>query len=219
MLSSAVLIAQATSVSGHWEGSFAGPTGKLAVQVDLTRSAQGELTGTLSTPQVQWLPLTQLILEADRVSFEIPASGGARFEGVVSADGQSMSGEFINAAGAAPATLVRTGDARAQARLKSAAVGKAFEGVWNGVLDVEGQRKRIVLKLANHADGSSIASIVSVDDGGLEVPVEVAQTGSSLTVAIKLTGASIAVSLDAAGTELTGTYTERQFQFPIAFRR
>jgi hypothetical protein len=71
----------------------------------------------------------------------------------------------------------------------------------------------------NQAVNSALASVVSVDDGGIELPVEVVQKGNRLEVAIKTTGASFAVTLDSSAGVLSGTYTERQFEFPISFRR
>ena len=94
-----------------------------------------------------------------------------------------------------------------------------MEGRWSGVLDVAGHQKRVTLKIADQADNSALASVVSVDDGGIELPVEVVQRGNRLEVAIKTTGASFAVTLDSSAGELSGTYTERQFEFPIPFRR
>jgi hypothetical protein len=115
--------------------------------------------------------------------------------------------------------LTRTGDAKVPGAIKSAAVGKEMEGQWSGVLSVEGLQKRVTLKIANQADNSALASVISVDDGGIELPVEVVQKGSRLEVSIRATGAGFAVTLDSAAGELSGTYTERQLTFPISFRR
>jgi hypothetical protein len=205
--------------SGHWEGSFTAGAGPVAVQLDLTVNSEGAVAGTISTAMVSGLPLTKLAMSGDTLTFDVPGNDGARFAGVLSADGKSIIGEFSTAAGSAPSTLVRTGDAKTQAAIRSAAVAKEMEGRWSGVLNVEGQQKRLTLTIANQADNSALATLVSVDDGGIEVPVVVVQNGKRLEVAIKTTGASFAVTLDSSAGELSGTYTERQFTFPIAFRR
>jgi hypothetical protein len=133
-------------------------------------------------------------------------------------DDKSIAGEFVNPAGTAPSVLTRTGDAQITAPLKSAAIGRELEGSWNGVLEVEGRKKRLVLKMVNQTDGTSIGTIISVDDGSIELPVTLVQNGRSLTVAVKLNGGVYAASLRDAG-ELAGTYTESGMQFPLTFRR
>jgi hypothetical protein len=203
--------------AGHWEGSFTGPNGEVAVQVDLSANAEGALVGMLATSEVQGVPLSHVAFEGRLVRFEIP-SAGARFSGTLADDDKSIAGEFVNPAGAAPSVLIRTGDARIAAPLKSPTVGRELEGSWNGVLEVEGRSKRLVLKMINQPDGTSIGTIISLDDGSIELPVTLVQNGRGLTVGIKLNGGVYVANLTDAN-ELAGTYTESGIQFPLTFRR
>jgi hypothetical protein len=216
-LSPGLLAAQQGAPAGHWEGSFVGPAGEVAVQVDLYVNAEGGLVGMLATGEVQGLPLSHVAVEGRAVRFEIPTAA-ARFSGTLGADDKSITGEFVNPAGAAPTVLTRTGDARIAAAIRSAAVGPELEGRWNGTLEVEGRAKRLVLKMTNQPDGTSIGTIVSVDDGSIELPVALVQNGSSLRVELKLNGGVFAATL-AGANELAGTYPERGAQFPLTFRR
>ena len=211
------LAAQPGGPAGHWEGSFSGPNGPVAVQVDLSVNTQGTLVGMLATGEVQGVPLSQVALEGRVVRFDIP-SASARFSGTLADDNQSIAGEFINQAGAAPSVLTRTGDARVAAPLKSAHVGSELEGNWTGILEVEGRKKQLVLKMINQPDGTSVGTIVSVDDGSLELPVTVVQTGRTLRVEVKLNGGVYVSSLTDAN-ELAGTYTEKGIAFPLTFHR
>ena len=213
-----LLAAQAAPPSGHWEGSFSGPTGEVSVQLDLAVNAAGALVGTISTGEVRGLPVSHLTAEGRVVRFEIP-SAGARFSGTLAADDRSITGEFVNGAGAAPTVLTRTGDAQLAAGIKSPAIGRELEGTWNGILEVEGRRKRLVLRMNNQPDGTSSGVIVSVDDGDIELPVALTQQGNAVTVEIRMNGGRFAATLNAAGTELAGTYTERTVQFPLTFTR
>ena len=217
LLSPGVLAAQQGAPAGHWEGSFAGPSGEVSVQVDLSANADGTLVGMLAAGEVQGVPLSHVAIEGRVVRFEIP-SAGARFSGTLGADDRSITGEFVNAAGAAPSVLTRTGDARIAAAIRSAAIGRELEGSWQGMLEVEGRKKRLVLKMANQPDGTSIGTIVSVDDGSIELPVTLVQNGPSLKVEVKLNGGVYAATLTGAD-ELAGTYIERGAQFPLTFRR
>ena len=211
------LAAQQAAPIGHWEGSFAGPNGQVAIQVDLSVNTQGTLVGMLATGEVQGVPLAQVAVEGRVVRFEIP-SASARFSGTLADDNQSIAGEFVNQAGAAPSVLRRTGDAHVAAPLKSAHVGSELEGSWNGILEVEGRKKRLVLRMINQPDGTSVGTIVSVDDGSIELPVTVAQDGRSLRVEVKLNGGVYVASLTDSN-ELAGTYTERGIQFPLTLHR
>jgi hypothetical protein len=211
------LTAQQAAPVGHWEGSFSGPTGPVAIQVDLSVNTQGTLVGMLATGEVQGVPLSQVAVEGRVVRFEIP-SASARFSGTLADDNQSIAGEFINQAGGAPSVLTRTGDARVAARLTSARVSAELEGNWNGILEVEGRKKRLVLKMINQPDGTSVGTIVSVDDGSIELPVTVVQDGRNLRVEVKLNGGVYVSSLTDAN-ELAGTYTEKGIEFPLTLRR
>ena len=102
--------------------------------------------------------------------------------------------------------------------IRSAAISRELEGSWNGTLEVEGRTKRLVLKMTNQPDGTSIGTIVSVDDGSIELPVTLVQNGPSLKVEIKLNGGVYAATITGAN-ELAGTYTESGIQFPLTFRR
>ena len=215
LLSPRLLAAQQAAPAGHWEGSFSGPNGEVAVQVDLSVNAQGALVGMLATGEVQGVPLVQVTIEGRVVRFEIP-SAGARFSGTLGPDDRSMAGEFVNSAGAAPSVLTRTGDARIAAVIRSAAIGSELEGSWHGTLEVEGRKKRFVLQMANQPDGTAIGTIVSIDDGSIELPVTLVQKETSLTVEVN--GGVYAATLTGPG-ELAGTYTERGVQFPLTFRR
>ena len=203
--------------AGHWEGAFTGPNGEVAVQVDLSVNAEGALVGMLATGEVQGVPLSHVALEGRLVRFEIP-SAGARFSGTLADDNKSIAGEFVNPAGAASSVLIRTGDARIAAPLKSPTVGRELEGSWNGTLEVEGRSKRLVLKMINQPDGTSIGTIISLDDGSIELPVTLVQNGRGLTVGVKLNGGVYVANLTDAN-ELAGTYTESGIQFPLTFRR
>jgi hypothetical protein len=45
------------------------------------------------------------------------------------------------------------------------------------------------------------------------------QDGREVTVEIRMNGGRFAATLNAAGTELAGTYTERNVQLPLTFTR
>ncbi len=220
LLSPALLLhAQTVDPVGHYEGVISSPAGEMALQIDLTRSAKGELVGTLTIPaqKLKGFPLTNVIVKGQDVSFDIATSGGGYYRGELEAN--RISGEFSTEMGPFPLDLDRTGDARTYDLPPSVRVGRELEGVWNGVLDVDGGM-RVRLTIANQPDGSSSGTLVSVDENDLTVPVVIAQDGAKVTLTLPMVGSSYAGNVNAAGTELNGTYTtSRGLALPLMLKR
>jgi len=218
----ATLSAQAMDPSGHWEGSLEAPGMEVKIEIDLATNGQGELTGTFSKPaeKLKGLPLSDIAIEHQSVRFQIKGAPRERvFEGDLSADGKSISGIYSQSGYTIPFSLTLMGEARIEAPAKNAAIGKEFEGVWNGTLEADGKQLHAILTLSNQADGTSIASLVSVDEG-LDIPITtITQRASSLTLDLKAVGGFYSASLNPAGTELTGTYTQGSLALPLTFSR
>jgi hypothetical protein len=208
--------------SGHWAGAITAPFGEVAIEVDLWQAADGRLRATLNQPaqNVTGLPLRNVIIDGRAVSFESKAgTGGGKFQGILFADGRTISGDYASPLGTAPFTLSRTGDAVVAPPLTSPAVGREMEGGWHGTLEAGGRQLRMVLTLANQPDGTALASVVSVDEGELDIPVAIVQKGSAVTLDIRMTGATYAATLSPDGNELTGTFIQGPAQLPLVLRR
>ena len=208
--------------SGHWEGTIQVPDMPVRSTIDLTRNSKGELAGTFTqTQRLNGLPLTNLAIDNRSVTFQIKGgpAGERLFKGDVSEDGKSMTGKFAQAGYSMPFTLARTGDARIEAAPKSAPIGKALEGTWNGTLEVNGVQRQLVLTLANQPDGTSVGSFTNVDEG-LEIPVTtITQDASKVTLDIKAVAGGYTGVLNGEGTELTGTLKQGSMTLPLTFRK
>jgi hypothetical protein len=203
--------------SGHWEGSIQIPGTELNIEVDLTKNSQGGITGTLGSSEQKGFPLATAAIKGQSISFH--ARVDQPFEGVLSADGQSISGTATLEGFPLPFRLTRRGDPRIEAPARSAPIGKELEGTWNGTLDVNGRGLRFVLTMSNHPDGTSTGSLVSLDEGELKVPVAITETAAGLTLELKPVGSSYAGALNKEGTELVGTFRQGTFAVPLTFRR
>jgi len=230
LLVTSLLLAPATSLlaqtavdpSGHWEGTVQLPDTAVNVEIDLMKNGKGEFAGTFSQPaeNVKGLPLSTVAVESRSVRFVV--KGGAEpatFEGALSADGHSLTGNIAQSGASLPLTLTRTGDARIAAAPKNAAIGKELEGTWNGALDLGGRQMRIVLKMSNQPDGTATGTIVSADGSGVEIPIGMTQNASRLTIEVASIGASYVAVLNQAGTELAGTWTQGPGSLPLTFKR
>jgi len=225
ILAAGVSVAQAQNAvdpSGHWEGTIQVPDMPVQVEVDLTRNSKGELAGTFTqTQRLNGLPLANLAVDNRAVTFQIKGSpaGERLFKGDVSDDGQSMTGKFAQAGYSIPFALKRTGDARLEPAAKSARIGAALEGTWNGTLEVNGVQRQLVLTMTNQADGSSNGSFMNVEEG-LEIPISaITQTESKVTLEIRAVSGSYSGALNADGTELAGTLTQGAATLPLTFKK
>jgi hypothetical protein len=207
--------------SGHWEGTITAPFGEVAVEVDLVRDAQGRVSGTFTQPRqkIAGLPFATVAVDGRLLTLKLPGTGQGQFMGTLFSDGKTYSGDFSIPEGAAPFVLTRTGDPRVVAALTSPALGRDLEGRWSGTLEVNGRQLRLVLTMANQGDGTSISRVVSVDEGGMELPVTTVQQARALTVTVKMNGAVYQATLDDSGAELRGTYSLQGITLPLVLRR
>jgi hypothetical protein len=211
--------AQAVDPSGHWEGAITLPNGELTFQVDVLKKANGDLVAAYSRPEnnLTGLPLTRVTLDGRAISFVL--TGNTTFQGVFFADGKTISGDVTAPIGTAPFSMTRTGDAVFAPIPKNAPIARELEGIWNGTLSLQGESLRLVLKMANQADGTAVGTIISVDRGDLELPLGMTQKASMLTLHSSAIGGDFfAGALNGAG-ELAGTFSQGPVTAPLTFVR
>ena len=206
--------------SGHWEGMVQIPNTVLKVEIDLARNSDGKFAGTFSQPAqgVKGLPLSTVAVENRSVRFVV--KGGpdpATFDGLLAADGASIAGTVVQGGVTMPLNLTRTGEASIPSTPKSAAIGKEFEGTWNGTLDVNGQQMRLIVKMANQSDGTAAGTIVSPDGSGVEIPIAMTQKGSTLAIDVPIVGGGYIGALNPAG-EVVGTWSQAGMSLPLTLR-
>jgi hypothetical protein len=204
--------------SGHWEGTIQMPDRELTFDLDMVNNNQGEIGGTIHVSGGNGPGFPVKVAVRDR-SIDFHARVDQPFSGVFSADGKSISGDYSLAGFPIPFSMSRTGDAGIQAPEKSAPIGKELEGTWDGTLDVDGARLRFVLAMRNQSDGTSAGTLVSVDEGGLEVPVTITPQGSAgVALDFRAVGASYTGTWNRERRELAGTYRQGAFTASLTFR-
>jgi hypothetical protein len=123
--------------SGHWEGTIQTPEMAIAIEVDLANNSSG-LAGTISVPpqNLKGLPLVIETAEGRSLTFRFNGAPGSRlFRGTLSEDGQSITGQFVQSGFTMPFGLTRRGEARIEAPIRSAPIGKELEGPWSATLE------------------------------------------------------------------------------------
>jgi len=204
--------------AGHWKGNVQVQAMQLDFVVDIERTARGELAGTIGLPaqQIQGLPLISVTLDGGAVTFY--ARDDQPFRGTLKSDG-TIAGEMTVEGLSAPFTMTRTGDATIQPPPRSSGVSKAIAGAWSGALEANGKKLRLLLRIDPQADGTMLAEMTDVDEGGLRIPVKLTQQGSTLTIESVAVPSTISGTLNAESTELTGTFRQGGTNLPLTLRR
>jgi hypothetical protein len=212
--------AQMPPAGGHWEGAIEVPAQKLDIQVDLAPAAD-KWEGTITIPAqgLKGFPLSGIVVKDNSVSFAMKSvPGDPVFTATLSADGKTMTGNLAQGGGTVPFALTRSGNANIERPPDSTPITKELEGAWEGALNVQATTLRLIFKLANQPKGPATGIVVSVDQGGVEIPAaSVIQNGGHL----KLLLPSIAASYegDLKDGILTGTWTQGPGTLPLVLKR
>ncbi|HZT77314.1 MAG TPA: hypothetical protein VFA27_11690 [Vicinamibacterales bacterium] len=213
----AVTVAAAIAPTGHWEGTLDTPQASMAFQIDLAQ-VDGTLTGAISIPaqKVRGLPLTTVVVDGRSITF------GARSDQLLAAtladDSKTLEGTFSMGTFSFPFTLTRTGEASIAPRPTSAAVGADLEGTWHATAADGGADVHVDLTVTNRPDGTAIATIVNLDEGGLQLPVVISRDASAVTIESHVVESSFSGRLTANG-EIVGTFRQDAAEVPLTFRR
>jgi hypothetical protein len=204
---------------GHWSGSVQVPNQSLAMEVDLDRGPNGWI-GSISIPaqNASGIPLEAIAFANGKCTFRLKgAPGDPTFNGTLSTDGKTITGDFTQGPGTFPFKFSRTGEPKVEEAKASPAVAKAFLGTWEGTL--EGPGLRLVLKISNDASGAK-AFLISLDQGEAEIPVSaIDQKDSKLTLLVKIVGGQYEAEINKEGSELIGTWTQGGNGLPLKLKK
>ncbi len=205
--------------SGHWEGSISVQGKDLRLEVDLAaKGANWEGAAGFPDMNAKGLVLAPITVQGDVVSFSVKGAPGVpTFKGTLSKDSKTMAGDFTQGPVTGTFTLAWKGEAKLEPPVKNAALGKDFEGGWEGTLDVGGNSLRLTLKLANQ-DGGATGTMISLDQGAAEIPLRVIET----------TGAHVKFTVPAVGGwyegdlkdgQIIGNWSQGPGTLPLTFKR
>jgi len=210
----------AAKPAGHWEGSIEIPGQALAIAVDLFANADATWDALITIPaqNVKAMPLIDVAVKDKAVSFAMRGvPGDPRFKGTLSEDTSTIAGDFSQGGATLPFSLAYKGEATRPVVPKSTAIADGLVGEWKGALDVNGTSLRLVLKLAT-ADGVGRGSIVSVDQGGGEIPIAaVVQEGTRLRLLVTVVNATF--EGEVTDGRIAGTWTQGGGTLPLVFTR
>jgi CubicO group peptidase (beta-lactamase class C family) len=127
----AVLLGQAKTIAGHWEGAVELPGQKLAIQVDFTANPDGSWAGGISIPaqNLKDYALAKIDVKGRDASFEMPnIPGTPTFKGTLSEDDSSLEGKFSQGGQTFAFALKRAESPAAKAKAALAKFDAVVEG-------------------------------------------------------------------------------------------
>jgi len=123
-----------------------------------------------------------------------------------------------NGRGQAPASATLTLPAFVAAQAASPA-SKSIAGDWNGELNAQGTKLRVVLHVKKNPDGTLAATVDSPDQAASGIPVSaVSVKGNDVHLELSGIAASYQGKLNAAGTVITGEWKQGG-TLPLVFKR
>jgi hypothetical protein len=205
---SAVLAQPAPAASGHWEGEIEAPDRKVAFVIDMAPDVRKVWSGAFTLPGqgMSNMPLADVTVKDDSVSFGVQGiPGNPRFVGMLKEG--TITGQVTQGDVKMPFSMKRTGDAKIEKREEIPPISKELEGAWEGSLEVQGRTLRLRFLLANQASGGAKGTLISLDQGGIEIPItKIGQTGSKVSLEV----AAIKGGFDGElkGSELAGEWSQ-----------
>ena len=208
--------------AGHWKGAISLPGTELEFMVDLEQT-QEQWTGTIDIP-VQGLrgfALADVVISGNDIGFKLPnIPGDPTFQGRFADDGQIMTGQLSQSGQTFPFKLERTEKVEARGATPSKGIpGKGYVGYWQGSLKINAIELRLLFHL-EEADGGLTGTLVSLDQGKIEVPVSEAEaTGDQLRLQTESINGAYDGRLSADGSEIVGEWTQNGQSFPLTLKR
>jgi pimeloyl-ACP methyl ester carboxylesterase len=213
-------VAQTLSLpQGTYSGALQAGEAQLHLLLHLSKNANGSLRATLDS-----LEQGVFAIEASSVAFSNSSlklevvSVGARFEGKVSPDRESIDGEWWQGQASLPLKFHR--ESGAIARKPSDAIFPV-EGLWQGAVETHGMRLRFQLHVSHDPEGHLIAALDSLDQGVSGLPANhVTLKDPAFHFEIPSVAGVYEGTLNAAKKAMTGKWSQTSADnLPLDFKR
>ncbi len=216
-------------LAGDWLGTLNAGGNSMHIAWHVTAGADGNLTSTVDNldESILGIKVKNLQKKGSDITFdvddEVDANGQqlnirGSFAGKLSADLTDVTGTWTQTApqeeGPDPLELKRqaTPAAPAAAIQSAAPAGMApaaVAGDWEGALDTGAAQLRLVLHLSLGAGGALAATLDSVDQGAMGIPVSsVSLNGGKLNLTVDAVQGSYEGTVNTDATAIEGTWTQ-----------
>jgi hypothetical protein len=143
----------------------------------------------------------------------------------LSADGNELSGTWKQGPRGVPATFVRLAKPATPlpegiSWIPDGPAPEDLRGEWNGTLEIEGNRLRLAFKIGRLPDGSYAGALVSLDQGGRELPSSnLGYTNPVVRMEWKAIRGTYTGTVKQDGTEMEGTWEQMGRSMPLRLKR
>jgi len=218
LLSSA---AQDNVSAGHYEGTLKTPNRDVQMSFDIEKTDKGWIGTTTLNPGPSGLPLEKITVEGTTVSWAIGVPNAPTFKGEWDKVSKTLKGNVAGPGAELPIEFKRTGDAKVALPQESTPLTKPALGKWTGSVQTPtGQTLRLEMTLSNTAEGKGSATLVSVDQGNVPVPVSsIVQKGNTIELDVRAVGGMFTGTLNSDATAIDGSFTQSGVNMPIKFTR
>jgi hypothetical protein len=213
-----------TNAAGHWEGAISLPTATLEVRVDLQGLAD-KWQGTIDIPPqgLRGFKLDPVTVRSNAVVLGMPGiPGDPQFEGELSSDRASISGQFRQGGQEFPFKLQRKAKTEIMGETPSKGVpGKGLAGFWQGSLKpLAVVELRLSLELTNNGAGMPGGVLVSLDQGGARIDITgLTETNGMVHFRTPSVGGAFEGKLSEDGSEIAGSWSQGGQSTPLVFKR
>jgi hypothetical protein len=209
-------------LQGWWKGTITAGGTPLRIVFKVAAVSPGNYQGTLDSIDqgAKNIPLSSIEYIEPTVRMDVESIDG-HFEGTLTKDGSGIDGNWTQAGRDFRLALQRAEPSEEKLLDESAyafASTNELQGIWNGALDVNGTRLRLVLKIARTAADTYSVLMDSPDQGAKDIPATtVTFQDSAVQVEWKALRALFHGRLE--GGKLIGFWQQGASDFPLDFER
>jgi hypothetical protein len=175
-----------SDLQGYWQGTLKPGNTTIRVEMKIAERADGTFRVAGDSPEqgARDIEATAVTYHRPTVKIEFGGIGGA-FEGTVDASDRTVTGNWMQGGKPLPLTLERAKPETAAVPDPAIEAQKDYSytspndlpGHWQGTLNVKqaGVKLRLAVNIAKLPDGKFSCSMISLDQGGAEIPASTVQ--------------------------------------------
>ena len=213
LAAAATVGARAQDIRGDWQGTLRAGADEIHLTLHVSAGDNGALQATMDSAEqgARGVPVTAIALKDSKLTFAIDSIHGA-YEGTLNADTNTIVGMWSQGQ---PMPLNFTRPPKSTGAVRPSDI----EGVWEGTLQVGGQRLRIAFHISTDKDGLA-ATMDSPDQGATGLPVTSARReGDRLTLQMPNLGAKYQGAIAKDLSAIDGTFTQGGASLPLTLKR
>ena len=212
-LTASALYAQ--DVTGDWQGTITAGPAELRIQLHITKSDSGLAATMDSVDQgASGIAVEAVKLANSTLTFAVGVVQGS-YEGKVSADGNSISGNWTQGQ-SLPLNFTRGTFKKVEHK-----PGKPsdIDGAWKGSIDTPAGTMQVVFNIVNAEDGLT-ATVDVPEQGAKGLPVSsVTRNGQSLKMELKQFGGGFEGTISPDLKTINGTFGAAGTAIPLVLKR